>query len=153
MSLPKHLLVATDFSDASMPALEAAKSLAESAGAKVTLINVFDPTPMVPPAAIPNPKGMEARIERELHEKIQKDLEELRSERFAGITDVELAVVRHANPALAICNYAEAHDVDQIVVGSHGRTGFSHLLIGSVAERVVRHAPCPVLTVRHRKGE
>jgi hypothetical protein len=51
-------------------------------------------------------------------------------------------------PAWAIIEYAEAHDIDLIVMGTHGRGGMSHLLMGSVAERVVRTAPCPVLTVR-----
>ena len=51
----------------------------------------------------------------------------------------------------AICDYAVKHDVDLIVIGTHGRTGVSRLLIGSVAEKVVRHASCPVLVVPHAK--
>jgi nucleotide-binding universal stress UspA family protein len=54
-------------------------------------------------------------------------------------------------PFQTIIEAARAADVDLIVMGTHGRTGFSHLLLGSVAERVVRHAPCPVLVVRERE--
>jgi K+-sensing histidine kinase KdpD len=56
-------------------------------------------------------------------------------------------------PAEAITRYATSEDVDLIVMGTQGRSGLSHLLAGSVAERVVRHAPCPVLTVRHPEHE
>jgi nucleotide-binding universal stress UspA family protein len=58
-----------------------------------------------------------------------------------------------AAPALAIVEYASANGIDLIVVGTHGRRAVAHLLMGSVAERVVRTAPCPVLTVRHPEHE
>jgi nucleotide-binding universal stress UspA family protein len=64
------------------------------------------------------------------------------------------AVVHTAvSPAEAIVEYAKAEAVDVIVIGTHGRSGFSRVLMGSVAERVVRLAPCPVLTVRHPEHE
>ena len=56
-------------------------------------------------------------------------------------------------PALAIVEYAKGSDINLIVIGTHGRGGMAHLLLGSVAERVVRSAPCPVLTVRHPERE
>ena len=72
------------------------------------------------------------------------------------ISDVDRTVLRAraatvtANtPALAIVEFAKCHDVNLIVMGTHGRGAMAHLLLGSVAERVVRTAPCPVLTVRH----
>jgi nucleotide-binding universal stress UspA family protein len=61
---------------------------------------------------------------------------------------VELAVIADHAPARAICDYAESHGVDLIVLGSHGRGGMERWLIGSVAERVVRHAACNVYVVR-----
>ena len=60
-------------------------------------------------------------------------------------------VVRHVDtgvPFLEVIRYAREHDIDLIVLGTHGRTGLVHMLMGSVAEKIVRKAPCPVLTVR-----
>jgi nucleotide-binding universal stress UspA family protein len=54
----------------------------------------------------------------------------------------------HGPPFIGILRYAKEHDIDMIIMGTHGRTGLAHTMIGSVAERVVRKAPCPVLTVR-----
>ena len=62
--------------------------------------------------------------------------------------DWEADVVR-GDPDDAIVEYAREHGADLIVMGSHGHTGLRHLLMGSVAEHVLRHAPCPVLIVRH----
>jgi nucleotide-binding universal stress UspA family protein len=63
------------------------------------------------------------------------------------------AVMVATSPALAIVDYAKDRDIDVIVMGTHGRGAFAHLILGSVAERVVRFAPCPVLTVRHPERE
>ncbi|MFW5876341.1 MAG: universal stress protein [Myxococcota bacterium] len=147
MSLPTHILVATDFSDASRPAIEAAAAQAKAAGAKLSLVHVFDPTPMIPPAAIPAPRKMEESVSRELQEQVEHELVQIRKSALAEVDDVQTLALRHANAAFAICDYAEKNDVNLIVVGTHGRTGLAHLLIGSVAERVVRHAKSPVLTV------
>ena len=71
----------------------------------------------------------------------------LRDQHLSDI-EVDVAVVEDHAPARAICDYAENHDVDLIVVGSHGRGGMERWLIGSVAERVVRHAAADVYVVR-----
>ena len=82
-------------------------------------------------------------------------LQELRRRGETAFGDIELktAVVLNANAAVGICDYAAKEEVDLIVLSTHGRTGLSHMLIGSVAERVVRHAPCPVLTLRSHTTE
>ncbi|MCZ7684405.1 MAG: universal stress protein [Sandaracinaceae bacterium] len=72
--------------------------------------------------------------------------------RFAGVAKTKTALIVSTNAAEGICNYAAKENVDLIVLSTHGRTGLAHLLIGSVAEKVVRHAPCPVLTVRAPGG-
>lgn len=148
MSNPKHILVATDLSERSLPAIDAAATFAKSFGAKLTVIHVYDPSPLVPPAAIPRPERMEESIAHELHDAIVKAIEELRAERLTDLEAVSIEVIRNAAPAKAIIDFADGHGVDLIVVGTHGRTGIAHMLIGSVAERVVRHANCAVLAVR-----
>jgi nucleotide-binding universal stress UspA family protein len=150
MQLPRHILVATDFSEASQGALESAAAFSTPKGARITLVHVFDPTPMVPPAAIPAPRRMEQKIEHELGEKVQAELEAIRTRELADVAEVEVLPLKHPNPAHAICDQAGRTGVDLVIVGTHGRTGLPHLFIGSVAERVVRHAPCPVLAVRHK---
>jgi nucleotide-binding universal stress UspA family protein len=62
-----------------------------------------------------------------------------------------LTEVRWGSPVEAIVDYASQHQIDLVVIATHGRTGLSHALLGSVAERIVREAPCPVLTIRSRK--
>jgi len=151
MQLPKKILVATDFSDASQGAVDAAATFAAPGRSQVTLVHVFDPTPMVPPAAIPAPRRMEASIEHEMSDKIRAELEKIRGERLGEVEDVKVVAIKQPNPAAAICEQAEEEGSDLIIVGTHGRTGLTHLFIGSVAERVVRHAPCPVLAVRQKK--
>jgi nucleotide-binding universal stress UspA family protein len=152
MQLPKHILVATDFSATSREAVEAAAAFAQASKGKVTLVHVFDPAPMVPPAAIPAPRRMEAQIEKEMASKIHAELEAVRAGPLSDVPDVSIAVLKHPNPAHALCERAAEDGADLVIVGTHGRTGLSHLLIGSVAERVVRYAPCPVLAVRPTDG-
>lgn len=67
---------------------------------------------------------------------------------FRGVCEAEVA---RGQPADAIIQFAQERDVDLIVMGTHGRSGLQHVLLGSVAEKVVRHAPCPVLTVRYKR--
>ena len=64
-----------------------------------------------------------------------------------------IQAVRYGRPVGQICRYAQKHHIDLVVMGSHGRAGMSHFLMGSVAERVVRAAPCPVLVVREQQRE
>jgi nucleotide-binding universal stress UspA family protein len=66
---------------------------------------------------------------------------------------LRLARITDLSPAAAITAYAEEHHVDLVLMGTHGRRGVAHLFLGSVAERVVREAPCPVLVVRHPEHE
>ena len=70
---------------------------------------------------------------------------------LSDVESVDLVTVEHASAPLAICDYADKHGVDLIVIGTHGRTGMTRLMIGSVAEKVVRHAGCAVLVVPHGK--
>ena len=151
MKLAQHILVATDFSEPSNLAVDAAATLASLAGARATLFHSFDPDPLAPPVGI-NMQRIEAEIEREMTEAVRTRLGEIRREQFAAVADVAIAIKAEGNAAHAICDYATKHGVDLIVVGTQGRSGLAHLLIGSVAERVVRHAHCPVLAMRPTDG-
>jgi len=137
----KHLLACVDFSERSTDSLAEAGEYARANGSKVTLLHVSDPQAFIPPQAI---VGNASEIDEATH---RAALEALRDQHL-GDVDVEIAVVADYAPARAICDYAQAHDVDLIIVGSHGRGRVEHWLIGSVAERVVRHATTNVYVVR-----
>jgi universal stress protein A len=163
----RHLLVPTDFSDPAHLALKHAAEEAALHHAKVTLLHVLpahtgtdvyyvsgSPTPGPESgyeplaggrigASMPEP----TIVRRDRNEEALTKLQDLVPDASRGTWDVETAT---GHPADVIVRIAEERDVDLIVMGTHGRTGLQHVLIGSVAEKVVRLAPCPVLTVRHR---
>ncbi len=143
---PRTLVVATDFSDASSTALDAAEFFGRAHGTTVVLAHCFDPSPFVAPAVIPGPSSLMEQAARDMKAQVVKSLEELRAERF-GDADVVIEVLRHSSPGEALVEHAKTVGAELIIVGSHGRTGLRRVLLGSVAERVVRLAPCPVLVV------
>jgi nucleotide-binding universal stress UspA family protein len=137
----KHILACVDFSEHSTRALAGLGEYARANGSKVTLIYISDPQAFIPPQTIlESPSETDETAHR-------GELAKLRDQHLAG-TEVEIAVLADHAPAKAICEYAEKHGVDLIVVGSHGRGGMERWLIGSVAERVVRHATSNVYVVR-----
>jgi len=147
----KHILVTTDFSEASESAFDYAKEQLKLAGkdkSKITLLKVID---VVPPAgikfeyglALPDKKGMMEKVYKHASAQIQ----EIAKKQFAGFS-VETIVVKPKKAVYQeIINFAKANDVSLIVMSTHGRTGVKHFLLGSVAERVVRRSPCPVMIV------
>ena len=140
----KKILVPTDFSDLSQQALEFALSLGDRFRAKLYLIHVWE-LPMtgslLPPEPYPESVLTEEQTAGEEH--LTKVTNELKASGF----DVEPVFV-FGKPYMEIVKAATDFDVDLIVIASHGRSGISHLLLGSVAEKVVRLAPCPVFTVK-----
>ena len=137
----KHILACVDFSEYSTRALVEVGEYARANGSKVTLIHISNPQGFIPPQAILEPA---AASDETSHEDA---LATLRDQHLADV-EVEIAVLADHAPAKAICEYAEEHGVDLIIVGSHGRGGMERWLIGSVAERVVRHARTNVYVVR-----
>jgi universal stress protein A len=139
----RHILAPTDFSDYSKKALSDALELAQTFGAKLTLLHVVEPSPYLgeftPPAA---GADLVSNLERQASAALARVLPEAQSAQIEVIQSVVIG-----SPLRKIVEAAAKH-VDLIVMATHGRTGLSHLLIGSVAERVVRTAPCPVLTIR-----
>jgi nucleotide-binding universal stress UspA family protein len=139
----KKVLVPIDFAEASDAALIYARNLAKTFGADLHVMHVMENLFLRPMAN--NPMAIEAGIANRLAERITDDD---RKNLHA------IAVMRKSDtPAEEIVRYAEEEKVDLIVMGTHGRVKVAHLLMGSVAEKVVRTAPCPVLTVRHPERE
>jgi nucleotide-binding universal stress UspA family protein len=147
MPFAKHILCGTDFSEPSEHAVRTAASLAKLLGARVTIVHVLDPHTMSAPIPLPESATL-GEAQKRMEETASGKLGDVRSRLLGGITTVDTRVVLDASAAHAVTHTAEQIGADLIVVGTHGRTGLAHLLIGSVAERVVRHAHCPVLTVR-----
>lgn len=141
-----RILVPTDFSEFSRPALTYACAMAERFGARLHLLHVVpDPAMLVPEAAVFSVESMQAQSDK-LVADAQKVLQQL-PEGWQGSQPV-IRDVRVGAAFPEINDYAQQQDIDLIVIGTHGRSGLSHILMGSVAERVVRGAPCPVLSVK-----
>lgn len=146
----KRILIATDFSDTAAIAVKYAKALAETFNASLHVLHVLeDPLPgWKPPGHVTAVPVIRADMEQLAREHINRSLAEVERERFRA----EL-VTTWGNPFVEIIRYANTHEIDLIVLGTHGSGPIMHMLLGSVAERVVRGAPCPVLTVRHPDHE
>ncbi len=142
VQLTQNILAPTDFSRSSRLALEAAAILASQNDARVTLVHVHTATRL--------PFQTVESIPQETETKIHSELRRWADELFASINEVKTALVISDNAADGIVNYAAKEDVDMIVMSTHGRTGLAKMLIGGVAEQVVRHAKCPVLTLRSK---
>ena len=139
-----HVLVPIDFSPYAEQALDYAIALAQKLKARVTLLHVIQP-PLIAGAAMgawPSPAFLQ-----ELEAAITSDMEGCLARVTAAGLAGEIAVV-HGVPFQEILDTAKARQVDLIILGTHGRTGLSYVLLGSVAEKVVRLAPCPVLVAR-----
>ena len=148
MKLTRNILVPTDFSDAATVALETANVVAKQNDAKITIVHVYTPRGVLLGGAPGLDEG--ATISSEDEELLHKKLREIRERYFPEVEQAKVAVLIAENPAEAIVEYAEREEADMIVIATHGRSGLKRVLIGSVAERVVRHASCPVLSLRSR---
>jgi universal stress protein A len=142
-----HILAPTDFSEYSQQAIQYARELAQKFGATLMLLHVVEP-PAYPIKDLP-PRDLVGTLLGDLEQQATSGLAQVLAK------EAEIKVVRRVVigiPYRKIVEIAEAEKVDLIVMATHGRTGFSHLFMGSVAERVVRTAPCPVLTIRPAGG-
>lgn len=134
------ILVAIDFEKASVRALDIAKELRSKLGGDIVLAHVYQiplfTYPGLEPALLPT-------FTAELGQAVKKAITELKESSGAAV-----AVLREGEPASELLSIADEMKADLIVMGTHGRKGISHWLLGSVAERVVRQSKVPVLTVR-----
>ncbi len=142
----KRIFCPIDFSDASRAAMEMGADLARRFGGELLLLHAYPVPGYTFPdgSVVASPKMMQ-----DLADQAKKHLDEWRAEaeKLVGASRVS-AETAIGEPAAEILAFAKARKADLVVMGTHGRTGLEHALMGSIAERVVRRAHCPVLTVR-----
>jgi len=147
----RQILVATDFEEASDAALLYGREVARKFGATLHVLHVAD-------AIFTKSLGPESAM---LVPTLQSDIEAAARARLAELVidsdgsdpPTKPVVLTSSSPSFAIVDYARDNNIDLIVTGTHGHHGLKHVVLGSVAERVVRMAPCPVLTVHHPEHE
>ncbi len=142
----RTILVPTDFSEGAARALAWARALARAFGAEIVLLHVVDlAVAWMPVGGL---GSMPAPIPPEFVERLTKDVQTALDATARDAVEVTRRQLRNGHPREVILDVAREVRADVIVMGTHGRRGFSHLFIGSVAEHVVRHARVPVWTVR-----
>lgn len=142
----ERILFPTDFSDFALPAQQYASEFATRLGGTLHLLNVVQDIEMISPdPASPFllPTGQLPELMAATQEHLDAVAKPLQASGLPIVT-----AVRSGVPFLEILQYAEDQAIDLIVLGTHGRTGLAHVLLGSTAERITRKSPCPVLTVR-----
>ena len=146
-----HVLVATDFSEPSAAALNYGREFARAFGARLHVLHVVDNAIIwVGPEAVAVDV---TRVQHELEEGAYNALNRSVTTDDRNQLNAITVVRTGSSPAFEIAAYAKAEGIDLILMGTHGRGMMGHLLMGNVAEKVVRIAPCPVLTVHHPEHE
>ena len=147
MAFAKRILVVTDFSEHARAAFAPARDLARQFGGEVLVLHVHDRN-------VPRPaeKGTRLLSEAEADAALAARLDAVVEAELAGLGATSHLVDSRDVPR-AICRFAEEQGVDLLVIATQGQTGLKRLILGSVAEAVVRSASCPVLTVRRAPSE
>lgn len=142
----RKIVCPTDFSEPSLAGVRIAAELAGEFGAEILLVHVVGPIPTA--ATAPGPTRFDVPIyRRALEEQAMKSLEEVGKKEIPAEITVR-PFVTHGNPGRRIVKLAEEEEADMIVISGHGESGIQRLIFGSVAEKVVREACCPVLSIR-----
>lgn len=150
--LLKNIVLATDFSQASLAAAKHARWLAKQSGAQLTVLHVFDPNPLRLPSAyflVPEATML-------LDEQLEKDHKAGQNALNAFMKDFPQGTKKvfiEGNPRSEIVAYAEQEEVDLLVLGAQGHSALEHLIVGSVTEFVTRHAPCHVLAIKSNASD
>ncbi len=139
----------TDFSPHAQQALPFAREMAAAHDAEILLCHVMEPP--IYPTMLEGTALVMPPLDESLRDQLHKQLEALRDQEFEGMR--ARVVLREGSPTTELLEVAAEEDVDLIVVATHGYTGLKHMLLGSTAERIVRMAPCPVLTVREKTNQ
>ena len=148
----KSILCPTDFSECAEHALAYAEFLSETCQARLQLLTVFEPFTYSQGSELFESQYDMASAAMEIEAAFEKQL----NDRVSSLESNGKAVSGHfavGLPFMEIIQAAKKEKADLIIMGTHGRTGLEHVLMGSVAEKVVRRAPCPVLTVKHPDQE
>jgi nucleotide-binding universal stress UspA family protein len=147
----KTVLVATDFSETSDVALRYGKALAQAFGASLHIVHVVQ-EPFAQPWAVEAYGFSLATLQEEWVREAKARMEQTLTPDERTSFRAELVTLL-GHPVVEILKYASERNMDLVVIGTHGRGPLGHMVMGSVAERVVRKAPCPVLTVHHPERE
>lgn len=150
MSKIKKILMPTDFSENANQALRYGARMADLFDAELTLfhvISIYEEDPYDQKHKFPDLKAFNAKLEVSAMSKMETYAPHLEN------IKVQQATARSISPADEVLKFARENDFDLIVMGTHGRSAITHFLLGSVAENVVRHATCPVITVSHEEDE
>ncbi len=146
MPINQHVMIPVDFTDTSLTSVRTAKEIAFTT-TEITLLYIYDPSDLVSSGTsdiTPRQNGLPADIA----ERLRRRLRRMRESELERVEKVNIEIVVSRFPAETICRYARQESVDLIVLASHRRSGLSRAFRGSVAEEVVRKAPCPVLVLR-----
>ncbi len=147
----KRILCPTDFSEPSIEALKAARELALEAQSEIILLHVVSPIPIAPPGGL---QGFDtAAYLQQMLSYARESMDRATAEMRLPETLTIKKLVLTGNPGDEIVRTAEKEGVDLIVIATHGLTGWRRFISGSVAEKVVRYSPCPVLTIPAQPSE
>ncbi len=147
----EKILVATDFGEASDAALRYGRSLANAFGATLHLLHVTPDVFLT--ATVEGYVGLAPDVQEDIQRAARQQTEALLTDDDRRLLNAEAVTITSERTAPTIVEYARANNCDLIVLGTHGRRALARLAMGSVAERVVRTAPCPVLTVHALQHE
>jgi nucleotide-binding universal stress UspA family protein len=145
----KKILCPTDFSEPSLCGLRLAADMAAGNDTEIVVLNVHRPIPHLPTPRdeAPDVTFDVSSYEEQVRAETQKQLAAFAGGALPDDANIRLEV-RMGRPAKEILKCADEEMVDAVVIATHGRTGLAHMVFGSVAEMVVRYAPCPVVTIR-----
>jgi universal stress protein A len=152
MMTVKKILVPTDFGEASDGALAYGRELAMRFGATLHVLHVAQDI-YVSAFGAENYAVIAPGLQQQLEAAARQKLEGSLMDSDGSGPPTKSVVFTSSSASFSIIDYATTEDIDLIVMGTHGRTALAHMLLGSVAERVVRLAPCPVLTVKQPEHE
>lgn len=146
----KRILIPVDYSQHSRAALDYAARLAARSGAELTIVHVWDRPSYVTDAVLVGHGTSQRPLGELIRENAEHDMKEFLQSAPLPVDIQRRELLLSGDPASALLKHLETEPYDLVVLGTHGRAGFAHLLLGSVAEKLVRHSPIPVLTIPKR---
>jgi nucleotide-binding universal stress UspA family protein len=149
----KKILVATDFGEASNAALRYGRALATAFGATLHVLHVTEDLYLMTAGGVEGYVGVSSEMQADIERAARQQTEALITADDRRLFNAEAVMITNDRPAATIVEYAQSNRFDLIILGTHGCRALRRLVMGSVAERVVRTAPCPVLTVHSLQHE